>query len=318
MAVSGFLWIMPGFNFLAAVGSIASMTIVINRLGINRALILSIGGILISLFIGVVVAVITSDVSYAITNPIFYLVIGVAPGMLMGLSSRKLVSPIRAIINGMIPLLLLIFALAISIRFLVGFQAIIDGMEGYFLTEIQKNPALLSAIAQAYNLEPNSPEILTKISGLIVDFFRILPGIMTVAFMGLVVVSYWFAGAISGKLNLVFNPLRPFYLWKASDWWLYPTILGLALVIFVKENLYFYLGINLMIVTGHVYAVAGLSLIEAWLKRFSIPLVFRIILYILILLTNFLGLVFIACLGLIDTKINFKREILEEDDVNLE
>jgi hypothetical protein len=82
-------------------------------------------------------------------------------------------------------------------------------------------------------------------------------------------------------------------------------------VVFLKDDFWFYSGINLLIVTGHVYAVVGMAIVEAFFKRAMIPIPLRVIFYVILLLSSLFGLIFLAALGLADSRFNFARENTE-------
>jgi uncharacterized protein YybS (DUF2232 family) len=126
------------------------------------------------------------------------------------------------------------------------------------------------------------------------------------------------AGNIGSRIGVMLPRFRPFYLWRASDWWLLPTAAGLALVIFGPNELWQYTGGNILVVTGNIYAVAGMAVTESFFRRLAIPNFMRIVFYVIMLLLFVAGLVFLAALGLADSRFNFNRDVLDRDDKNIE
>ena len=95
---------------------------------------------------------------------------------------------------------------------------------------------------------------------------------------------------------------------------LLPTALGLALAIFVTNDFWHFLGINILVVTGNVYALAGLAVMDAFMRRLMFPMPLRIAFYVILFFMNFLGLLFLAIIGLADSRFNFRRQTPEEKE----
>jgi uncharacterized protein YybS (DUF2232 family) len=183
---------------------------------------------------------------------------------------------------------------------------------------INQNPTLKKMLADQYGGDDSKDKFIADIDKSLIFFIKIIPGTIVVGFLTIIVVSLALAGRIGMRYGVMIPRLKPFYLWHASDWWLIPTALGLALTIFVSNDFWHFLGINILVVTGNVYALAGLAVIDAFMRRLMLPMLLRITFYIILLFMNFLGLFFLAVVGLADSRFNFRRQAPEEKDESQE
>ena len=170
----------------------------------------------------------------------------------------------------------------------------------------------MKLLKQNYGADNNVVDtFLTELGNFVKEVLKILPGAIMTLMLGVIVFSFSIAGHLAAKMGIIISRFRPYYQWKASGWWLLPTIAGLIPVVFRMEELWFYTGINILIVTGHVYMVIGLAIMEAFFKRALVQTPIKIIFYLILILAGPISMVFLAILGLSDTKFDFKREIEE-------
>ncbi len=195
----------------------------------------------------------------------------------------------------------------------------IDQLNAGLETAIDQSPRLSKAITEQYGPEPGAREkFLEEMDGLFVFLIRLMPGTIVVGFLAIIMLGLAAAGSMASRLKLMIPRFPPFHLWRANDWWLLPTVIGLALAIFARDDFWRYFGGNILVVTGNVYSLVGLAVLEAFLRRLSIPPFMRVIFYIIMVLMSIFSLVFLAVLGLADSRFNFKRESLDRDDENVE
>jgi len=324
-AASGLFLMVPVLNAVTGIVAIAFLTLVIARLGFPR-------GILVTLP-GMVTAAIVSSLTMGyqaglIAIPIF-LVLITAPSFMMGRGARKLASPFATVAMGLIPLgLIFAYFLNLYVRLMSDLPLILDQLYSESAVAISRYPFLADLIGKYIPLTGESAGQLTETTrALIMDLFRVLPGIMAIGIIGAILCSFLIAGAGASKFNMIFPRFRPFYLWRASGWWLPLTILGLAPMVLFKPDVWFYAGLNILILTGNVYLIVGLSIVESYFRRSYSPGRLRLIFYaVLVLLgifaafhpvlfyTGLVILIFLVALGLTDSRFNFKRESLEENN----
>jgi uncharacterized protein YybS (DUF2232 family) len=295
----------PGLNVLAAIAAVAGLILIIARLGYFRAILGSLLGLLVAQAIGSL----TMEQSGALVYSTVYLITVLMPGFAMGAAARAFSSPIKTVWNGLLPIL---FMLVLAVAFFgsneVSTTAMIGEFNAELVTAIDENPAFGGMLMELFNVEDqNIDQLLQRIDEFIMVLFRILPGTMLVVFLTVLILALVAAGYFGSQMGLMIPRFRPFCFWRASDWWLLPTAIGLALVIFAQINLWRYIGANILLVSGSVYSVAGLAVIEALLRRFSVPLAVRLILYVILTLMLAVSAVALAVLGLVDSRFNLRH-----------
>ncbi len=306
VACSGLLWIMPGINAIAAIAGIAGLTLVIARLGFSRGLLTASIGTAWALLI----CSLTKGYQAGSAFTLMYVLAVIAPAFIMGWASRNFATPTATVSYGLIPLgILLALFLLIYPEIIKNLPSLIAEIDLAVRSMVEGNPALSSLIAKQYAPADGSLDrFLGEFEKMIELLIKIVPSIIVLGSLGMIIAGLAIAGPIALRLKIMLPRFRPFYLWRASGWWLLPTILGLIAVIFLKEDFWFYSGVNLLIVTGHVYAVVGLAIVEAFFKRTMIPIPIRVIFYAILLLSSLFALIFLAVLGLADSRFNFARE----------
>jgi uncharacterized protein YybS (DUF2232 family) len=316
VSASGLMWFIPGLNAVFSIAAIAALILIVTRLGYARATIISLAGL-------VLVMLITSldlGALFGALNGAIFAITVIAPGIAMGMASRGFSSPIRTVWYGFIPILILFGLLLIFYTdILNSLPAMLKEVNSYMTTKLENNPAISKMFSDQNNPDIDTPQkFIDKLDKTIIFFVKIMPGTIIVGYLIMIVLSLVFAGTIASRIGVMLPRLQPFYLWRASDWWLLPTAIGLALVIFSGNDFWRYFGGNILVITGNIYAIAGLAVMEAIFRRMSLPVPIRIVFYIITLLLFMIGLVFLAILGLADSRFNFRRDNLDRDEKNME
>lgn len=315
---AGFLWIFPGLNLLVTVAAVAGLLLIVARLGYFRGALASIPGIVL---VGASGAI-PLGVEFGILSAIIFTMLAIIPGFAMGVAARGFASPERTVWYGLIPILLLFAFSSIYFADTIKNLPTIKRQVNSMITQtLDRDPNLSRVVDGMYGSGVDAQDkFLKEFDDLIDFFFKIMPGTMLISFVGIIVISLAAAGAVAERFKIMIPRLRPFYLWRASEWWLFPTLLGLFLVVAMQDQFWRYLGGNILIITGNIYAVAGLAVTEASLRRFAAPAFMRAVFYVIILLTSMMGfgLVILAILGLADSRFNFKRELPENEERNIE
>ena len=312
IAASGVLWFVPGLNALSMVAAVAGMILIVARLGYLRAILTSgIAGAIVY-FVG---SLTMGQLGAAVGAGVFLLIV-IIPGIAMGIAARAFATPARTIWLGLIPIIFLLVLLAAYYRDIVRLiPDVLRQVNAQITDTIERNPSLDKMLSDQYgpNIEARE-RFLKEVDNFIIFFFKIMPGTMVVGFISILVLGLMAAGHVSSKINLMIPRFRPFYLWRASDWWLLPTAAGLALAILGRDNFWKYAGGNVLVITGNIYAVAGLAVVEAFFRRLSMPIIVRLIIYVIMLILFMpVGMAILAVLGLMDSRFNFRRE---NDDKN--
>jgi hypothetical protein len=309
---SGLFWLVPAANTVLALAGIIGILLIIARLGYGRGLKVAILGIVSVFFISSLKF--EYQAGGLFTMAYFFAVI--APAFAMGKASRDLSESSTVINYGLVPygIMFLVFIYIYFSSF-----SYLDAIVGFYIDMmkmgIDQNPLLLKFINLAFPPADGSIErFLAESKDMLILTLKILPGMVAIFLIGVLVLCLSVAGIIAERMGIMLPRFRPFYLWKANSWWLLPTILGLIPVVLMRYDFWFYVGINILIVTGHIYMVVGLAVIEAKFKMFATPLFIRILFYIFLVLGSLVSMVFLAVIGLADANLNFKREILENEN----
>ena len=307
VAVSGLLWAIPALNFIAGLAGTISLILIISRLGYARGILLALIGVILALWTSSLIIGYLEGLYYAA----FYVTAVIAPGIIMGWASRNLYQPISLVYYGMIPYTLL-FLIFMSIYY--GWMHNLSWTIGSIKSEVElfvkSNPVLLNMITNSYGAKGDAmTEFLNELGPFVESVLRIIPGSLFITSLGMVVIGIYIAGQFATRLGIIVPRFREFYLWKASGWWMLPTIAALIPMVFRINELWFYVGVNILIVTGHVYMIVGLAVLEAFFRKILLAAPIKVIFYLVLIMAGPVSMVFLAVLGLSDTKFNFKREI---------
>jgi hypothetical protein len=309
IACSGLLWVVPGINAIAAMAGMAGLTLIIARLGFYRGFLTALTGT----FGALLICSLTKGYQAGFVGTLVYALAVIAPAFMMGWASRKLATAVTTVSYGLMPpgILMMLF-LFIYPEVIRDLPVLVNEVDLAIRSMVEGSPELSNLIARQYAPADGSLDrFLKELDKMIEVLIKIMPSIILLGFLGMVVAGLAIAGPIASRLKIMLPRFRPFHLWRASWHWLLPTILGLIAVVFIKNDFWFYSGINLLIVTGHVYAVVGLAIVEAFFKRAVIPIPLRVIFYAILLLSSLFALIFLAVLGLADSRFNFARENAE-------
>jgi len=309
---TGLFWIMPGFDAVLSIPAIAGLILVISRLGYSRAALFSAGGVVIV----ALVVFATEGYLQAFYGIGTFGALVLAPGFAMGTASRGFQSAAKTVWYGLIPLLVVIAILLLFyndiIKVIPGF---LDDVNTELTSRIEASPTFSKMVESQFGPGDEGREKLIKsVDAMVVFLLKISPGVYIAGFMGIVMSSLLAAGSVAAKLGFMVPRFRPFYLWQASEWWLLPTAIGLILATFAGNDFWKFVGGNMLIVTGNVYAVCGLAVAEAFMRRLSLPAPIKIVTYLMLLLSVIVPPV----LGLADSRFNFDREIPNTNEKNIE
>lgn len=303
---------LPAINTLAAICGIVGLVLIIARLGYSRGLTIATLGFIVAYF-GCSLTFGYLDGFYYC---LFYSMISFVPAIFMGWAARNLRSPGTVVVYGFIPMafLFLLFMFLYS-GWIKDIPLLIESLDLEMETLLKTNPDFSSLIEKNVGAGDEAmARFMKEFNQIIERAIKIIPGFLLIGLFGIAMISFSIAGFVAAKLSVMLPRFKPFYLWKASEWWLLPTFIGLVPVVFSRNDLWFYAGLNILIVTGHVYMIVGLAIMEAYFKKVIVPTPIRVIFYVVLFLGGPVSMAFLAVLGLADTKFNFKREIDEVEN----
>lgn len=306
VVLSGLIWLMPGINAIAATAGIAGLTLIIARLGFSRGLLTACAGIAGTF----IICSLTKGYQVGFVSTLIYILAAIAPAFMMGWASRNFETSTATVSYGLIPAgILLVLFLLIYPGIIEDLPVLISEIDIVIKSLVEESPEISGLIARQYAPADGSLDRFLKELNKMIEFLiKVTPSIIILGFLGMIIAGLAIAGPIAARLKIMLPRFRPFHLWRAGGRWLLPTILGLIAVVFIKNEFWFYTGVNLLIVSGHVYAVVGLAIVEAFFKRALIPVPLRVIFYVILLLSSVFALIFLAVLGLADSRFNFARE----------
>lgn len=309
VVLSGLTWLMPGINAIGATAGIAGLTLIIARLGFSRGFLTAWAGIAGAF----IICSLTKGYQAGFVSTLIYFLVAIAPAFMMGWASRKFATSTVTVSYGLIPTgILLALFLLIYPGIIEDLPVLISEIDIVIKSLVEESPEISGLIARQYAPADGSLDRFLKELNKMIDFMiKITPSMIILGSLGMIMAGLAIAGPLATRLKIMFPRFRPFHLWRAGGRWLLPTILGLIAVVFIKNEFWFYTGVNLLIVTSHVYAVVGLAIVEAFFKRALIPVPLRVIFYAFLLLSSVFALIFLAVLGLADSRFNFARESTE-------
>lgn len=154
-------------------------------------------------------------------------------------------------------------------------------------------------------------EVLTMTKSFFKFLPKILPGFFIVIFGAASILNYIFSYSFLKKYSLKIEQLPVFKEWDLPWYWCWGVIVGIILIIIPSftstySNIISIFGYNLLIISGFVYFILGLSVLWSILDRFNVKTYIRVLIIIAMFL--FLGLfIFLPVLGLIDIWANFRK-----------
>jgi uncharacterized protein YybS (DUF2232 family) len=318
VCASGLFWIVPGLNILSSIAAIAGLILVVLRLGYFRAFMVSLAGVV---FVAADSSLIFGGLLGAVNVAIFLLAV-VAPGIAMGIAARSFASPVKTVWYGCLPIIFLFGMLMVFYSDMVGnLPTILRQVNTSMAATIDDSPALSKMIEEQYGQAGDGRDkFLAYIDKLIIFLAKMIPATIIIAYLSVIIISLTVAGKVAARFNLMVPRFRPFHLWRASEWWLLPTAVGLALAIFAPGDFWRYFGGNILLISGSIYAFTGLAFLDSIIKRISASPLVRMIFFVIILILSgmVIGLIFLAVLGLADSRFRFTRESPEHEEDNVE
>ena len=135
---------------------------------------------------------------------------------------------------------------------------------------------------------------------------RLQPATEFLFILFIAVLMYRLGQTGAGWLKLELPPAIPVRFWRLWDALIWVLIAGLALVL-GTQGLSAELGLNLVVVTGTLYAIQGLALVRFCCWRLGVSRWLEGFLYLTLALTAGLSVLVLVVLGLLDTWFDWRR-----------
>lgn len=215
-----------------------------------------------------------------------------------------------------------ILAVAPLAGLLAGWQLERQGSYGKILAAAALPGAVQGGLLLASGQQPRE-EVVTQVAGQleamglkleegysvsqIVELgLRLQPATEFLFILFIAVLIYRLAQAGSGWLKIELPSATPFRNWRPWEALIWVLIAGLALVL-GTQGTSAELGLNLMVVTGVLYAFQGLALVRFCCWRLGISKWMEGFLYLTLAFTAGLSTLVLAALGLLDTWFDWRR-----------
>jgi uncharacterized protein YybS (DUF2232 family) len=157
------------------------------------------------------------------------------------------------------------------------------------------------------SLSPKEIDLLKESIRSLFDFlYRFTPGLVICWAAGMNIAAYFFAGMMIRKSGSFYRDMTSFTRWKLGFNSLILLAVGLVMWVIDLDVLQ-PIAENILFVMGVAYMVAGLSLMEYFLKRRRIHAALRIAFYLMLLLSGWYGGILAAIAGLVDSHFDFRK-----------
>ncbi len=162
----------------------------------------------------------------------------------------------------------------------------------------------------------SAEETATWINGMNVSLAfvqRIFPALLILSAVFQYSIGYMIFNAFISRKESTVESIPAFTLWK-MPFYLTPLLLGAACLRFFGGESLRLVGDNILVFLTVFYSIAGLSLIDYYLKKLKFPSYVKVSFYILLFFTGHLGFVVTVFAGFIDSFKNFRKS----DQLNLQ
>ena len=182
-------------------------------------------------------------------------------------------------------------------------------IESYILSSIGENIKLYEQM----NISSEQLTLIRDHSGPIAALLtRIFPAMLLVGASLFIWLNIFAARRLFQKYGLHYPEFGDLSLWKAPEKMVW-LLIGAGGMLLVETGAVKYTGLNLLITCLFVYLLAGLSVIGYFFKVKKVPVFFKILFYVLIMIQQYLLLVVMA-LGLFDLWADFRKLIKPAQD----
>jgi hypothetical protein len=159
--------------------------------------------------------------------------------------------------------------------------------------------------AQGYSAETVN-EMSDKLAVIFRVLARLMPAMLIMSAIGQLFIAFLIVDWYYTRRDTFFPGFGSFIYWKMPEIFLY--LVAVAVVIRAMATPFWQqTADNLLFMMALVYAVAGLSLVENWLRRIRLPLFVKIIFYVGLVLMQAPGLVLMALIAVFDSYFDFRR-----------
>ena len=136
---------------------------------------------------------------------------------------------------------------------------------------------------------------------------RVLPSFSLLAVMFQFSIGFWLLIRWLNRTGRENSFIPDFLNWKMPFLWA-PVLVGAIVMRLLGNDLIVLISDNLLLILAVIYSIAGIALIEFYMKRFRLAVLSRILVYLLFLLTHVAGLALLTLLGFIDSFYDWRRK----------
>lgn len=138
---------------------------------------------------------------------------------------------------------------------------------------------------------------------------KTIPSWIILAESFLIFLNYFVVRIYLAKKYNIDDDMKPFSLWKIDERAIWILIICLGVFILDKiihNDVIFTICLNGIFLLANIYFIAGLSIVNFFLVKYSVPLFIQFLVYMLILFWAGLSLI-IMLTGILDTWFNFRK-----------
>ncbi len=179
------------------------------------------------------------------------------------------------------------------------------------LTAPEMADALTSDIKDTLAIGGYTAEQIENASGQFKSFYavfvRILPSFSIMAAIFQFTVGFWLFVKWLNRSGSQYLLPSGFVKWQ-MPFVLSPLLVAAILMRLFGNELLVIIADNLILILAVFYSIAGISLVEFFMKKFRFAFFSRFLIYLFFLLTHVVGLAFLAVLGFADSFFNWRRK----------
>ena len=243
---------------------------------------------------------------------IFLIAYIVAVSFLHLLHHKEERAPSKTILYSVLILIGVLLAYAIAVS-LVNQENIYTGfLEGYrqSIDNIANEPLVARYAEIAAISQPQMESMIEQSKQLLLFIPYLLPSLIIVFLFLASLLNYYFSTVFLKRYGVFIKKIEDFSQWDFPWYYCWGVIAGLVFVLIPEFNANFdrildITGFNLLVLFVFLYTVLGFSVLIGIFKKYKLSVIFRFIIFFILL---FLGAIFLVpLLGLADIWINIRR-----------
>ena len=164
----------------------------------------------------------------------------------------------------------------------------------------------LALYEKSADLAPETLQMLRNtIEALRIYIPKIFPALLVSSILSITWLNLVLGNWLLRKRNRELSPWPEYTAWKLPEFLVWLVISGGIAVIFLPSP-FRIVGLNVLIICFTLYSFQGLAILASLLNRWSVPRLFRVLIYALIFIQTY-GIIIVSLLGLADVWADFRK-----------